>query len=220
EINKTRQHVSAGVAIFAGLGLALFTMGKSLMGTAYGARRLYVADGKLELVQAELRSRGEDLHEITARDVMVPLGTSFAAFAVGHALGGVLDGATGHVHNAINSAASHCPHAVTNAIISHPGHLLHGEMPGELLHGAIDGVELQAHEVASCLADHADAAATSAAADASIAQADPVVLKGIALGVKCAHSAEVKVGKWVAKKLAARLIDRKREPDALRPVDN
>ncbi|KAK0617595.1 beta subunit of N-acylethanolamine-hydrolyzing acid amidase-domain-containing protein [Immersiella caudata] len=215
EVIKTRQQVSAGTAMASGIGLAIFTLGKSLTVTAYGARRMYVADGKLELIKAELRRRGEELHTIRASDVFVPVGISVATLGVSAGLDGFLDGATAHLHHAIDSAAAgHSTQAVAEAVLGDPG---------QFLHGAVDGIGKQAHEVASFL--HAagaggstDTVATSAI-DASIAHAGPGVLKGIEVGVNYAHSAEIKAASWITglrRRAAAQKAEESTEPPVSR----
>ena len=59
---------------------------------------MYVAEGKLELIKAELRSRGQELHKTTANDILMPLGIGIATLGVGAGMDGLLDHATGGAH--------------------------------------------------------------------------------------------------------------------------
>lgn len=83
EITKYRQQISAGWTIGTGLAGAIFTGGVSLGASLFGARRLNVAERKLELIEDELINRGEALHEMTKRDWMIPLAAGFVTLGVG-----------------------------------------------------------------------------------------------------------------------------------------
>lgn len=72
EVVKTRQDFAAAASIGSGIGAAAFTFGASLTLTGYGARRMYVATKKLELIQAELLKRGIELHKLQKRDFLIP----------------------------------------------------------------------------------------------------------------------------------------------------
>ncbi|KAH0536829.1 hypothetical protein FGG08_006327 [Glutinoglossum americanum] len=75
EIIKNRQLVSASCSIGGGIGGATLTGGASLAISAYGARRLYIANKKLEIIQRELERRSVALHEFSNRDLFIPLAT-------------------------------------------------------------------------------------------------------------------------------------------------
>jgi len=68
EVVKTRQDIAAALTIGSGVASAVHTLGASLTLSGCGARRMYVANKKLELIQAELSKRGVELHKFQKRD--------------------------------------------------------------------------------------------------------------------------------------------------------
>jgi hypothetical protein len=74
------------LSIGSGIGAAAFTSGASLALTGYGARRMYVANKKLELIQAELLKRGIELHTLQKRDVLIPAAAHLLGVVVGFGL--------------------------------------------------------------------------------------------------------------------------------------
>ena len=62
EVVKTRQDIATATSISTGIGSAAFAFGASLTVSGYGARRMYVAKKKLELIQAELSKGNIELH--------------------------------------------------------------------------------------------------------------------------------------------------------------
>jgi hypothetical protein len=73
EIQKTRQYFSGYASGGLGLGSAPFTGGASLIFTALGARKAYVASKKNEIIKTELARRGVPLHDkLTTADIVVP----------------------------------------------------------------------------------------------------------------------------------------------------
>lgn len=86
EVRKVRQQVSAGTSAGLGLVTAVFTAGLSLVTSAIGVRRLYVAAVKLELIKKELTRRGFPLYDTRMRDVLIPVTTSLLTLGVGTGL--------------------------------------------------------------------------------------------------------------------------------------
>jgi len=82
EVAKTRQDISAAITIGSGVVSVVHTLGASLALSGYGARRMYVAKKKLELIEAELSKRGVELHKFQKRDFFIP--------AVAHSVGAVV----------------------------------------------------------------------------------------------------------------------------------
>ena len=200
EIVKHRQHVSAGASTGVGIGLIPFTMGLSLLGSAYGARRLYIANKKLELIQAELTRREVALHNPTKRDFFIPFGVSMATLGLGAGADVVAAHATSQI--ATHAIADHGSRAVADVLQS----------PASMCHGVADGVSLQLHEVGQVFAgglDHA-IAVTNLASSYIVAGAPYVLpgeLVGMAAGMSAASVAETKFAKWASGKIALRVVD-------------
>ena len=200
EIVKHRQHVSAGASTGAGIGLIPFTMGLSLLGSAYGARRLYIANKKLELIQAELTRREVALHTPTKRDFFIPFGVSMATLGLGAGADAVAAHATSQL--ATHAIADHGSRAVADVLQS----------PASVCHGVADGVSLQLHEIGQVFAGGLDhAMATTNLASSYIVAGAPYVLPGelvgMAAGMSAASVAETKFAKWASGRLALRVVD-------------
>jgi hypothetical protein len=114
EVIKHRQHVSASASIGGGIGVAPFTMGLTLIGSAYGGRRLYIASKKLEMIRAELEKREVELYKPTKRDFFIPLGVSMATLGLGAGVDSLASHATSTV--AAHVAAQHGTQAVHDAV--------------------------------------------------------------------------------------------------------
>ncbi|KAK3392851.1 hypothetical protein B0H63DRAFT_530357 [Podospora didyma] len=71
------------ISITAAIGMAIATGGLSLASSPYGARRMYVAEKKLALIQTELTERSVALHEPMKRDFPIPLGIGIATMGIG-----------------------------------------------------------------------------------------------------------------------------------------
>jgi len=130
---KTRQNYAAYCSIGAGIGGAAFSLGGTLAVSGYGARRLYVASKKLELIKAELLHRGIALRDFHCRDVIIPLCASLAGAGIGFGLDEVALAATNTLPMAINMPSGKT--AIQQAL-SHPGEVFQG------------GVNEQLHEMA------------------------------------------------------------------------
>lgn len=103
DIRKTRQAVAAVCAIGTGVGGAFLTSGATLVVAGLGARRLSVAERKLELIHAELKLRHLKIHKATKRDVLIPLVTC----SVGTAIGAGIDiGVRDLLHTAASAGTS------------------------------------------------------------------------------------------------------------------
>lgn len=98
ERDKIRQFLSGSCSAGLGLGTAAATGGISLGFTALAGRNMQVANGKLDIIQAELRRRGIATHDkLTSDDKMVPIMGGVVGMAVGGAAEGVFasDGGAG-----------------------------------------------------------------------------------------------------------------------------
>lgn len=135
EVVKTRQEFSAAATIGSGIGGAAFTCGASLAMTGYGARRMYVAKKKLELIQAELSKRGIELHKVQKRDFFIPAAAHLLGGVVGFGLDEVVMGATNTIPlgEHIPTGASAIHEVLTN--------------PHEALQGVVSGIEEQGREM-------------------------------------------------------------------------
>lgn len=80
---RLRAQVAAAWSILSGAGFAYLTMGGSLVVCGIGGRKWRVAHRKLELIRAELKSRGVPLHKMDAKDWAIPLVSCAAGTALG-----------------------------------------------------------------------------------------------------------------------------------------
>jgi hypothetical protein len=200
EVRALRQHVSSGFSVGSGVGLAFFTAGLSLFGSAYGGRRLYLATKKLELIREELDRRGEKHYEPTKRDVLIPLGVSMATLGVGVGIDSIATQATSHL--AAQSVAHHGSSAIHDVVCQ----------PHSFVQGLEEGISAQVHEVANVVTtgmQHANAVAGTDSyfliAGSSLLPASELV--GFAAGQSIALVAEQKVACFVSEKIAYRLIN-------------
>jgi hypothetical protein len=201
EIVKCRQHISAGASIGGGVGLAPFTFGLSLVGTAYGARRLYIAKKKLELIQAELKRRSVVLHKPTKRDFLIPFGTSIVTLGLGAGVDALAAHATSQV--ATHVIADHGTRAIGEAVQS----------PGSFCHGVTDGISLQMHELGNVVTGGLQHATAVANMDSSYiisgaAYMNPGAAVGLAAGTAAAQTMEAQLAKFASGKIALRTVDR------------
>jgi len=144
EVVKTRQDVSAASSIGSGIGAAPFTSGASLALAGYGAREMYVAKKKLELIQAELLKRGIELHKVQKRDFFIPVGESLLGSVVKFGLEEIdmSDTYTIPLGEHVPTGASSIHDVLTN--------------PHEALQGAVSGVEEQFREMSLAVQDVAN----------------------------------------------------------------
>ena len=90
EREKIRQFLSGSCSAGLGLGTAAATGGISLGFTALAGRNMQIANGKLDIIQAELCKRGVPIHDkLTGEDKLVPI----MGGVVGMAVGGAVEGA-------------------------------------------------------------------------------------------------------------------------------
>ncbi|CAD0083022.1 unnamed protein product [Aureobasidium vineae] len=131
EICKTRQIYSSSWSIGAGVGVAFFTAGLSLVGSAYGLRKMSIAEQKLVIVQEELKSRELDLYKERKRDFFIPM-------AIGVVTAGIGCGSSIAI-----AASSHLPtHEISSAAVHH----IISE-PSAAVHGITEGAREQADSV-------------------------------------------------------------------------
>lgn len=135
EIVKTRQHTAAISSMVTGAIGAIPTYGGTLVVSAYGARRYYVATKKLDLIQGELVKRGIQLHKLQKRDVLIPAVTAVIGVGAGMGLDEIAMSVTntGLMGTVIDPGGSVAEALATNT--------------GETLHAAAQGVHEQAHEM-------------------------------------------------------------------------
>jgi hypothetical protein len=141
EVVKTRQRYAGASSIVIGAGGAAFIFGGTLAVSAYGGRRLFVADKKLELIRQELRKRGTGLRDFHKRDVIIPL----CASGVGVGLGFGLDEVAMAATNTIPMGST----------MPSGGSVMHEVLnnPGDVAQGVGSGLSEQAHEMAVALAN-------------------------------------------------------------------
>ncbi|KAI1621993.1 hypothetical protein EDD37DRAFT_611490 [Exophiala viscosa] len=196
EVAKCRQHVSAGASIGGGIGAAPFTLGLSLLGSAYGARRLYIAEKKLEIIREELVRRDVSLHKFSKRDFFIPMGVSVATLGFGAGLDVFAAHATSQV--ATHVVADHGSRAVSDIVQS----------PGGFVHSVEAGASLQLHEIAHALTGHATANLDSYYIVAGAPYTTAVALVGTGIGMSAAQVAEKHLADWAAGRIAYRHVDR------------
>lgn len=200
EIVKNRQKISSGASITTGLGFATFTMGLSLVGSAYGGRRHYVAQKKLELIQAELKKRGIQKHELTGKDLLIGVLPSVITMGLGVGVDALATHATSTV--AAHAVADHGSRAVQDAV----------QNPGTFMAGVEQGITLQAHEAGQLLHGGLQHASTVANIDSSYVVAgapyvDPAQVVGLAAGISITKVFEAIIAEFAAGKIAVRLVN-------------
>lgn len=73
EKDKKRKGTGGAVSMAVGGLMAIPTSGLSLIGSVYGARKLSIAEQKLDIIVAELHRRGIPQQKETARDILIPI---------------------------------------------------------------------------------------------------------------------------------------------------
>lgn len=200
EVRAYRQHVTSSASIGSGLGFAFLTGGVSLLGSAYGGRRLYLAKKKLELIQDELKKRGLESHEPTKRDFFIPLGISVATMGLGAGIDAVAAHATSGI--AAHAVAHHGSQAIHDAV----------NQPNSFVRGVGEGISTQFHETADLITVGMQHATSVATTDSYFLVAGSPYLPagelvGVAAGESLALSAEQKLACFVSEKIAFRLVN-------------
>ena len=149
EIAKIRMQFASIWSVASGACWAYFTAGGSLVVSGIGGRKWRVADRKLKMIREELVSRGEQVHKVDWKDVVIPLASS----AVGTAVGAGIDVGIGsliNISDVMTTNSSGNPTAITNAelqaMLSDPNSAAHGFLEGvqiepELVaHGGAQGI--------------------------------------------------------------------------------
>jgi hypothetical protein len=124
-----------------GIGGAILTMGGTLVVSAYGCRRYQVATKKLELIQAELLSRGVSLHEVNYKDVLIP----FAANIVGQGAGFGFDQIATEAANTMPTGQQ-IPTATGSTVINEVV-----ANPSDTVQATISGIEAQSNAMGHAL---------------------------------------------------------------------
>lgn len=135
EVRRTRQIFAASGKIGGGVGLAPFTGGVSLVSSALGGRQMWIAAKKLELVQAELKSRGIELYEPKKKDALIPMGINLATMGLG---AGFSDLAMHATSEASANVVSTGGFGVTHALL---------QTPGSFVHALGSGIDCQLQEI-------------------------------------------------------------------------
>lgn len=201
EVRAHHQQVSSTVSIGSGVGFAIFTGGGvSLIGSAYGARRLYLAEKKLSLIQEELTQRKIELYKPKKRDILIPLGVGIATIG---AVGGI-DVIAAHATCglAAHAVAHHGAQAVNDVV----------QQPESFMGGVEAGISAQVHEVTDLVTAGMQHATSVAAADSYFLVAGSPFLAagqlvGIAAGESLALLAETKLACFVLNKVSFCLVN-------------
>ena len=132
ELVKIRRQFACAWAVASGIGWAFFTHGGSLIICGVAGRRCRVADRKLTMIREEIASRGEALHKLDWKDVVIPVASS----AVGTAIGAGVDIGIGSLIQISDIVPSGSGHSLTadssshlqqiQAVLSHPAHAARG----------------------------------------------------------------------------------------------
>lgn len=131
EVQKYRQQYSSSTAAGGGVGLAPFTGGLSLFGTAYALRCIDIAEQKHSIVVAELRARGHPLYEPDWKDAVVPAICGMAGTYIGIGIGAAvptdaLNSADGSLTLDLNTASDLAANHST--LIAHAGDGFQGQI--------------------------------------------------------------------------------------------
>jgi len=201
EIAKQRQHVSAGVSMGSGIFFAPLTMGVSLVGTAWGARRLYIAEKKLELITKELTKRNVPLHDTEAKDILLPLAIGVVTFGVGNELSNLAAEAT--CSTAAAAAAPHGMDAVAAVV----------QDPSAAIQGVENAVSTELHEVGNAITEGLQGADFAADVDSSFVTmagpaTDAAALVGFAAGMAAMSVLEVQIAKYATDKVTWRAVNK------------
>jgi hypothetical protein len=122
EVQKYRQQYSSSAAAGGGVGLAPFTAGLSLVGTAYALRCIDIAEQKHSIVVAELKARGHPLYEPDWKDAVVPAICGVAGTYIGIGIGAAIP------TDALNAAAGSFaldPNTASNLATNHSTLIAH-----------------------------------------------------------------------------------------------
>lgn len=154
---KIRAGNSGLLSVGTGIGGAAFSFGGTLAISAYGARRMYVAEKKTKLIEAELRSRGIEPHAESKRDMLIPMVGSLLGLGIGCGVDiGLNDLMAAPVQGAIMVPVPSGKSAV-ETITSNPSVALDGVEHGistqvavtfaDVTHGSAAAVAMHAHHL-------------------------------------------------------------------------
>ena len=104
ECKRHRQINSGSWSVGLGLGGAIPTLGVSLLGSAYGGRRMYLASKKFDIVAAEIDVRHEAHYQTRKRDWMIPVAFGAATLGIGLGVEAI---ASDFATQAVSGAADH-----------------------------------------------------------------------------------------------------------------
>lgn len=134
---KTRQHLGGAWSVGFGIGGEVFTGGLSLIGSAYGARRMSVAQQKIEIVNEEMARRGARNYEERKRDTLIPCAIGVLTAGIGFGIDDLCASATlGTL--ATQELAHRTTEETAREALCHPEHFADGVK---------DGLALQIKEV-------------------------------------------------------------------------
>jgi hypothetical protein len=126
---KTRQNLGGAWSVGFGIGGAVFTGGLSLIGTAYGARRMSVAQQKIEIVNEEMARRGAENYEERKRDTLIPCAIGVLTAGIGFGIDDLCASATiGTL--ATQELAHRTAEETAREVICHPEHFADGVKDG------------------------------------------------------------------------------------------
>jgi hypothetical protein len=199
---KYRQRVGAGVSTGGGILLAPLTGGVTLIGSLYGARRLSIADQKLHIIEAELKSRGIEPFTPKDSDVFIPAAITAATLGIAHGLP-----IEAHL-------ASHASSTLATEAVAHTGtQAVHDVVadPSMFVHGMKEGIEAHGSEITTFFEHGAGQAANliTAHSDAIIANAPyacPAEVVGAYVGEAAVSLATTQVATFMSGKFSSVVI--------------
>lgn len=156
------------------------TVGVSLIGSVIGVRRAYVANQKLDIVTAEVKSRGLTPYQPRKRDFTIPIIVCIASLGLG--VGTTIASFDVSSQGVAEGLASPDPVVLDEAV----------NQPTEMSHDVVQGVETQVEEVAATVTGNGGEDMTAAVNESIVEQTaagfDP---SAFAMGQGLAQAAEV-----------------------------
>ncbi|KKY14788.1 putative sh3 domain protein [Diplodia seriata] len=205
EVGKIRQYVAGSIGVGCALGAFPSTMGTSLLLLPLFLRSVNIARRKLNLIRATLFDRGVPPHQLTKRDLVVPLAIRATSLGLGTAVGLFVDITTVTPLEGVAPAPADGFDAAAE--------VLNTKNPDAMLNGFASGIAEQGNQpVINETVSHAVAASQCGAGHAFDVQdgaqqsgphhtpdaapderTDPAFLTGMFLGARVASVGESKV---------------------------